>query len=177
MTHPDFSCGEFDVSESNGVTFHYFNMGDLSFPSVGDDSLAWHDSRTPKKGDATGTTLSQDSVAARSGSVVMLITRTGLSPDTDELQSFVTKAYQKLIDELGLTTSRLPGTTTTTKALSYPDGSPVLPGYPKLVPLASIDSRVNNWFTLQPPPSDQVVELAPGVFSPYNPAVPTLRVT
>ncbi len=60
MTHPDFSCGEFDVSESNGVTLHYFNMGDLSFPPVGDDSLSWRDPRTPKKGDATGTTLSQD---------------------------------------------------------------------------------------------------------------------
>jgi hypothetical protein len=52
----------------------------------------------------------------------------------------------------------------------------VLEGFPRLVPLSSIDSRVQNAFTISgPPPSDQVVEVAPGVFTPYNPAVPNLE--
>jgi hypothetical protein len=176
MAPPDFSCGEFDVDGSNGVTYHYTGMGLLSFPKVGDQTLAIRSSRTPRKGDATGTKTTQDTVAARLGSTVIVVSRTGLSPDTDELSTYVTKAYNKLLGVTGASSSaKAPrSTTTTAKTLSYPDGSPVLAGYPKLVPLSSIDNRVHNWFTLQPPPSDQVVELAPGVFAPYNPAVTDL---
>lgn len=63
---------------------------------------------------------------------------------------------------------------TTVPTLRYPNGEPVLPGFPRLVPLANIDSRVRSWLTTNPPPSDQAVELAPGVFANYNPAVPNL---
>ncbi len=54
-----------------------------------------------------------------------------------------------------------------------PSGDPVFPGYPKIVPLASIDRRLQNWFK-DKTVDLQVVALAPGVYTPYNPNVPDL---
>jgi hypothetical protein len=55
-----------------------------------------------------------------------------------------------------------------------PNGDPVFPGYPKIVPAASIDRRVQSWFEGETV-DGQVVALAPGVYTPYNPNVPDLN--
>lgn len=55
-----------------------------------------------------------------------------------------------------------------------PNGGPVFDGFPRLVPLASIDYRVANWFSLDGAPPEQVVEMAPGVYAPYNELIPDL---
>ena len=73
------------------------------------------------------------------------------------------------------TTTRKPTTTTTTTTTTIPvvrmpSGDPVFPGYPLLVPTSSVDSRVANWAN-----SDQLVALAPGVYSEYNPLIPELQ--
>lgn len=53
----------------------------------------------------------------------------------------------------------------------YPSGDPVLPGYPLIVPVATIDGRVASWFG-DKLVNGQVVALAPGVYTPFNPVVP-----
>jgi hypothetical protein len=55
----------------------------------------------------------------------------------------------------------------------YPSGDPVFAGYPLIVPVSSIDNRVASWFEGKLI-DGQVVALAPGVYAPYNPAVPDL---
>jgi hypothetical protein len=35
---------------------------------------------------------------------------------------------------------------TTTTVFMYPSGDPVLPGYPLIVPVGTIDDRVASWF-------------------------------
>lgn len=64
-------------------------------------------------------------------------------------------------------------TTTTAPVLRYPSGEPVFAGYPLIVPVASIDRRVASAYEGEL--SDgRVVALAPGVYTPFNPAVPDL---
>lgn len=63
--------------------------------------------------------------------------------------------------------------TTVPPPVTMPDGSPVIAGYPKLVPIGSVDRRVANWFEGDAP-TGQLVALAPGVYSPYNPNVTDL---
>lgn len=70
------------------------------------------------------------------------------------------------------TTMPVPPTTTTT-ILMYPSGDPVLPGYPLIVPVGAIDTRVASWFEGQLV-DGQVVALAPGVYTPFNPVVSDL---
>ncbi|WP_154814574.1 hypothetical protein [Actinophytocola xinjiangensis] len=55
----------------------------------------------------------------------------------------------------------------------YPSGDPVLPGYPLIVPVGTIDRRLVSWFEGQLI-DGQVVALAPGVYTPFNPVVPDL---
>ena len=71
------------------------------------------------------------------------------------------------------TTTPPPPTTTTPPPVTMPSGDPVFPGYPKLVPIVSLDYRVRSWFSN--PRSDQAVAVAPGVYTPYNPNVPDLE--
>jgi len=54
-----------------------------------------------------------------------------------------------------------------------PNGDPVFPDYPALVDVSTIDERVANWFKGKLI-EGQVVALAPGVYTPYNPNVPDL---
>jgi ABC-type Fe3+-hydroxamate transport system substrate-binding protein len=63
--------------------------------------------------------------------------------------------------------------TTTTTLLVYPSGDPVLPGYPLIVPVSTIDKRVASWFEGKLV-DGQVVALAPGVYTPFNPVIPEL---
>ena len=44
------------------------------------------------------------------------------------------------------------------------------PGFPRIVGTASVDDRVASWFST----NSQLVELAPGIYTPYNPNVPNL---
>lgn len=67
----------------------------------------------------------------------------------------------------------IPATTTIPPPPTMPSGDAVFPGYPKLVTLSSIDSRVQNWFNRKTV-DGQVVALAPGVYTPFNPNVPDL---
>jgi hypothetical protein len=72
------------------------------------------------------------------------------------------------------TTTTTPApTTTTTQVFMYPSGDPVLPGYPLIVPVDTIDGRVASWFE-DKLVNGQVVALAPGVYTPFNPVVPAL---
>jgi hypothetical protein len=64
-------------------------------------------------------------------------------------------------------------TMTTTRVLLYPSGDPVLPGYPMIVLVDTIDERVASWFD-GGLVNGQVVALAPGVYTPFNPVVPDL---
>lgn len=70
-----------------------------------------------------------------------------------------------------------PGTaagTGKTAAVSKADEiSAAYPGYPLIVNVASLDYRVANWFEGKLV-DGQVVALAPGLYSPYNPNVPDL---
>jgi ABC-type Fe3+-hydroxamate transport system substrate-binding protein len=70
------------------------------------------------------------------------------------------------------TTTPVP-TTTTTTVFMYPSGDPVLPGYPLIVSVDTIDRRVASWFE-DKLVDGQVVALAPGVYTPFNPVVPDL---
>lgn len=45
------------------------------------------------------------------------------------------------------------------------------PGYPLIVSVGSVDSRVSNWATLGGSAVTQLVAVAPGVYESYNPAV------
>lgn len=70
------------------------------------------------------------------------------------------------------TTTTVPPTTVPPTP-TMPSGDPVFPGYPLLVPIGSIDSRVASWLA-DNVVDGQVVALAPGVYVPYNPNVPDL---
>lgn len=72
------------------------------------------------------------------------------------------------------TTTTTEPTTTTKPILRYPSGDEVLPGYPLIVPVSTIDDRVASWFEGKLV-DGQVVALAPGVYTPFNPAVPELE--
>jgi hypothetical protein len=63
--------------------------------------------------------------------------------------------------------------TTATPVLRYPSGDPVLPGYPLIVPVSTIDRRPAAWME-DNLVDGQVVALAPGLYRAYNPAVPDL---
>lgn len=54
-----------------------------------------------------------------------------------------------------------------------PSGDPVFPGYPRLVQISEVDRRVASWYR-DAAPSGQLVALAPGVYTPYNPNVTDL---
>jgi len=54
-----------------------------------------------------------------------------------------------------------------------PSGDTVFPGYPKLVPIGDVDYRVANWYKGKVS-TGELVALAPGVYTPYNPIVPDL---
>lgn len=57
--------------------------------------------------------------------------------------------------------------------LFMPNGDPVFPGYPLIVDISTLDRRIRNW--LEDKVVDgQVVALAPGVYTPFNPNVPDL---
>jgi hypothetical protein len=62
---------------------------------------------------------------------------------------------------------------TTTPPLTMPNGDPVFDEYPKLVALDSVDYRVRGWYEGKAP-TGELVALAPGVYTPYNPNVPDL---
>ncbi|GAA4150019.1 hypothetical protein GCM10023068_28130 [Leifsonia shinshuensis] len=49
------------------------------------------------------------------------------------------------------------------------------PGYPVVVSVASVDSRVSYWSGLGGSSVTQLVAVAPGVYEAYNPAVPDLN--
>lgn len=66
-----------------------------------------------------------------------------------------------------------PPTTTPPPVVTMPSGAPVFPGYPLVVDVSTLDYRVASWFEGQLV-DGQVVALAPGVYTPYNPAVPDL---
>jgi hypothetical protein len=74
--------------------------------------------------------------------------------------------------ETTTTATPVPPTTTTTR-FAYPSGDPVLPGYPLIVSVGTIDRRVASWFEGKLV-DGQVVALAPGVYTPFNPVVPDL---
>lgn len=44
------------------------------------------------------------------------------------------------------------------------------PGFPRIVGTSSVDDRVASWFST----NSQLVELAPGIYTPYNPNVPNI---
>lgn len=75
------------------------------------------------------------------------------------------------------TTTTAPALTTITapapKVLRYPSGDPVMAGFPLIVHVDSIDSRVASWFQEQLV-DGQVVALAPGVYTPFNPVIKDL---
>jgi hypothetical protein len=73
------------------------------------------------------------------------------------------------------TTTRAPTSTASTlpPPVTMPNGQPVFEGYPKLVPVSSLDRRVASWVQLNGP-VDQVVALAPGVYTEFNPNIPDL---
>jgi hypothetical protein len=96
MTAPDFSCGTFEQDHADGTTTHYDTLGLMSFPKVGDQSVAWRDRQTNKKGSLSGTPIVQESVAFRVGKVVAVVTRSATSSDTDQLQKFVGTATEKM---------------------------------------------------------------------------------
>lgn len=72
-----------------------------------------------------------------------------------------------------ITTPTPTTTTTTTTVFTYPSGDPVLAGYPLIVPVGTIDERVASWFDGKLV-DGQVVALAPGVYTPFNPVIPGL---
>lgn len=49
------------------------------------------------------------------------------------------------------------------------------PGYPLVVSVGSVDSRVQNWAGMGGSPVTQLVAVAPGVYEAYNPAVPSVN--
>jgi hypothetical protein len=57
---------------------------------------------------------------------------------------------------------------------TMPNGDALFTGYPKIVKGSTIDYRVRNWYQGKLT-DDQVVALAPGVYTPYNPNVPDLN--
>lgn len=64
-------------------------------------------------------------------------------------------------------------TTPTPTVLRYPSSDPVIAGYPLVVHADSIDSRVASWFQGKLV-DGQVVALAPGVYTPFNPVIKNL---
>ncbi|ANF30709.1 hypothetical protein A0130_02580 [Leifsonia xyli] len=49
------------------------------------------------------------------------------------------------------------------------------PGYPLVVSVGSVDSRVQNWAGMGGSAVTQLVAVAPGVYEAYNPAVPNVN--
>ena len=70
-------------------------------------------------------------------------------------------------------TTVLETTTTVPPPVTMPGGQPVFDGYPKLVAVDSVDPRVANWLRGKAP-TGELVALAPGVYTPYNPNIPDL---
>lgn len=68
-----------------------------------------------------------------------------------------------------------PAATTPPPAPGMPSGDPLFPGYPLIVDIGTIDDRVASWLA-DSVVDGQVVALAPGVYSPYNPNVTDLLV-
>lgn len=78
----------------------------------------------------------------------------------------------------GVVGASTPPTDTETTAAgppaTMPSGDEVFPGYPLIVDVSTIDSRVANAYEGSLV-DGQVVALAPGVYTPYNPLVPDLE--
>lgn len=90
----------------------------------------------------------------------------------DDKAASTTAATDAPTTTVATTTTTTTTTTFVPPPVTMPSGDPVFPGYPKLVARSSIDSRVANWY--KDSPSDQLVALAPGVYTPFNPNVPDL---
>lgn len=80
---------------------------------------------------------------------------------------------------VSLTFEDVPAAAATPPAVA---GSPLVeqikakyPGYPLIVSVGSVDSRVQNWAGLGGSPVTQLVAVAPGVYESYNPAVPNVN--
>jgi ABC-type Fe3+-hydroxamate transport system substrate-binding protein len=71
------------------------------------------------------------------------------------------------------TTTSAAVVTTTAPPVTMPNGDPVFAGYPKIVSVSDIDYRVAASYK-DKLVDGQVVALAPGVYTPYNPNVPDL---
>jgi ABC-type Fe3+-hydroxamate transport system substrate-binding protein len=71
------------------------------------------------------------------------------------------------------TTTNTATTSAAPKALTYPSGDEVREGYPLIVNVDSLDTRVVNSFKGQLV-EGQVVAVAPGVYMQYNPVEPDL---
>ena len=63
----------------------------------------------------------------------------------------------------------------TTPPVTMGNGGVPIDGFPKLVPVSSLDRRVASWFRLGGKTPSTAVALAPGVYSVYNPNVPDLN--
>jgi hypothetical protein len=145
--------------------------GEQSEPAVGAQSAAYEFTATFSALGLTPQVYITQDVFRVGRSLAALDSEYTASPVPDDLRQSM---ISTVAGRLGRTSASAPATTTTLP-LTYPSGAAVPPGYPKLVPLSSIDSRVENWFTINPPPSQQAVEVAPGVFAPDNPAAPNLN--
>lgn len=64
-------------------------------------------------------------------------------------------------------------TTSAPPVPTMPSGDPLFPGYPLIVDIGTIDSRVASWLS-DKVVDGQVVALAPGVYAPFNPNVTDL---
>ena len=63
----------------------------------------------------------------------------------------------------------------TTPPVTMGNGAAPFAGFPKLVPVSSLDSRLANWYRLGGKNPSTAVALAPGVYTVYNPNVPDLN--
>jgi len=98
------------------------------------------------------------------------------SPSASRATTTSTAAITVTTTTTAATTSPNTATTlaTTTPPATMPSGDPTFPGYPKLVAIGSVDYRVANWYKAAAT-TFQLVALAPGVYTPYNPNVSDLN--
>ena len=104
---------------------------------------------------------------AAASAIVAAIAGCGRSSSADQGSGAYGESSVVAAAGSGATTPR------TSPPATMPSGDPVLDGYPTLVPVTEIDARVAAW-VLSFGPADQVVALAPGVYTEYSPYVPDL---
>jgi hypothetical protein len=135
-------------------------------------------------GDSSGTSKSMSADQAASDSTVVTTTSTSLTATTSTTQSSSTTTMNASRPQATVAptpnfpvapVAPTPTPMPTTPPVTMGNGAAPFAGFPKLVPVSTLDSRLAYTYRIGGKNPSTAVALAPGVYTVYNPNVPDLN--